>query len=270
MTDLHGKIALITGAGSGIGEATARRLADDGATVVVADFDVVNGQRVADEIGGSFVRTNVAIEAEVEAAVVDTVRRHGRIDVYFGNAGISGPSGPITDFDAAGLDRVLDVNFKGVAYGMKYAARAMKAQGGGGSIISTASVSALQGGLGPHLYSATKAAVLGLTRSVALELAPWDIRVNAVAAGGIVTNLFSNAAGATGEAAAAITSAVEKQLAGGQPLRRAGRPEDIAAAVAYLASAESSFVTGQTLVVDGGLVGTYGGALEVPADAPAR
>jgi NAD(P)-dependent dehydrogenase (short-subunit alcohol dehydrogenase family) len=260
MTNLSGKVAVITGAASGIGEGTARRFAADGATVVVADVDEAAGTRVAAEIGGTFVRCDVTVEADIEAAVAAAVDGHGHLDVYFGNAGISGVDGPITELDADGFDRTIAVNLRGIALGMKHACRAMRAQATGGSVISTSSVAAMQGGFGPHIYTATKAGILGLTRSVALEQARFGIRVNAICPGGTLTNIFANTAGLRGEAAEQLTAAMATILEQAQPIKRTGLPADIAAAAAYLASDDAAFVTAQAIVVDGGLIGTYGGA----------
>jgi NAD(P)-dependent dehydrogenase (short-subunit alcohol dehydrogenase family) len=266
MADLGGKVAVITGAASGIGEGTARRFAADGASVVVADLDEVAGATVAADLGGTFVRCDVAVEADLEAAVAAAVDTYGRLDVFFGNAGMGGVMGPITELDEAGFDRTVGVLLKGVAFGMKHACLAMQAQGTGGSIISTASVAGLQGGLGPHVYSACKAAVIGMTRSVALEQAPFGIRVNAICPGGIVTNIFGQGLGLEGEAAEQLKAFMANALAQGQPVPRAGMPADIAAAAAYLASDDASFVTGQAIVVDGGLTSSKSGFLSGLAD----
>ncbi|MFD3925781.1 glucose 1-dehydrogenase [Streptomyces sp. NPDC058614] len=260
MSRLSGKVAVITGAASGIGAGAARRFAAEGATVVVADVDEAAGKQVADEIGGTFVRCDVSIESDIEALVAAAVDGHGRLDVFYGNAGITGVQGPITEFDAADFDRTVAVNLRSIALGMKHACRAMQTQGTGGSVISTTSVAALQGGLGPHVYSACKAGIVGLTRSVAVEQAPFGIRVNAIAPGGTVTNLFASSEGLEGEAAAHLTAAIAEKLAQGQPIRRAGVPDDIAAAAAYLASDDAAFVTAQVIVVDGGLTGAYSAA----------
>ena len=270
MSRLSGKVAVITGAASGIGAGAARRFAAEGATVVVADVNEAAGKQVADEIGGTFVRCDVSVESDIEALVAAAVDGHGSLDIFYGNAGITGVQGPITEFDVAAFDRTVAVNLRSIALGMKHACRAMQAQGTGGSIISTASVSALQGGLGPHIYSACKACIVGLTRSVALEQAPHRIRVNAIAPGGVTTNLHASGEGLEGEAAAQLTAAIAEKLAHGQPIQRTGVPEDIAAAAAYLASDDAAFVTAQVIIVDGGMIGThFAGDLPDPNEKPA-
>jgi len=269
MAELSGKVAVITGAASGIGEASARRFAADGALVVVADINEAGGTKVAEEIGGTFVRCDVTVESNIEAAVAAAVDSYGRLDVFFGNAGIQGVSGPITELDADGFDRVIATNLRSIALGMKHACRILQAQGTGGSVISTSSVAGLQGGLGPHIYSATKGGIIALTRSVAREQAAFGIRVNAICPGGTVTNAFGTGLGLHGEAAEQLKASMADAFTRLQPIQRAGLPEDVAAAAAYLASDSASFVTAQTIVVDGGLTGTYNGALASSDKAPA-
>jgi NAD(P)-dependent dehydrogenase (short-subunit alcohol dehydrogenase family) len=165
--------------------------------------------------------------------------------------------GPITDLDEEGFDRTVAVLLKGVAFGMKHACRVMQGQGGG-SIISTSSVAGLMGGMGPHIYSACKAGVIGITRSVALEQGPFGIRVNCINPGGIATPIFTRGLGVQDdpEMSELIMQAVSSGVAAGTPLGRIGTPADIAGAAVWLASDDSSYVTGQTIVVDGGLVST--------------
>jgi NAD(P)-dependent dehydrogenase (short-subunit alcohol dehydrogenase family) len=255
MRRLEDRVAVVTGGASGIGEAIAVRLAEEGAHVVVADVDSDNGTRVAAAVGGLFVRCDVAVEADL-ARVADTAStEYGGLHVFVANAGFAGTHGPITELDAAGFDATVAVLLKGVALSMKHACRVMQAQGGG-SIISTSSVAGLMGGMGPHVYSACKAGVIGLTRTVAYEQGPFGIRVNCINPGGIATPIFAKGLGVAGdpEAAGMVLDLVSKGVAASTPLGRVGRPADIAAAAAWLASDDASYVTGQTIVVDGGLI----------------
>jgi NAD(P)-dependent dehydrogenase (short-subunit alcohol dehydrogenase family) len=247
MTD---RVAVITGGASGMGEGTVRRFVDEGARVVIADLQDAKGNTLADTLGGAAVyqRTDVAEERDVRAAVERAVDEFGRLDVMFNNAGIGGAIGPIADTSVEDYDRTMNVLLRGVFLGMKHAAPVMKRQGSG-CIISTASVAGLSGGRGPHIYSAAKAAVINLTRSVAIELAEHNIRVNCICPGGIATPLLAGALGGTEEALALVRD----RLATLQPIPRSGMPDDIANAALWLASDEASFVTGQAIVIDGGL-----------------
>jgi len=254
MGRLEGKVAVITGGASGIGEATVRRFAAEGARVVIADVNAERGQKLAAELGdrGAYARTDVRDEAQVRAAVQAALAAWGRLDCIFNNAGASGVTGGIEAIDAAGFDDTMALLVRGVLFGMKHAAPVMRRQGSG-SIISTASVAGLQGGWGPHVYSAAKAAVVQLTRSIAMELAASGVRVNCICPGAIATPIFGTSLGLSPEAAERGATLVEDLLATVHPLGRAGRPEDIAGAALWLASDESSLVTGQALVVDGGI-----------------
>ena len=250
MARLDGKVAVITGGASGMGEGTVRRFVDEGARVVIADIQDAKGHTLADTLGGAAVyqRVDVADEGEVKAAVKRAVDEFGRLDCMFNNAGFGGAIGPIETTPVEDYDRTMNVLLRGVFLGMKHAAPVMKAQGAG-SIISTASVAGLGGGRGPHIYSAAKAAVINLTRSVALELGESGVRVNCICPGGIATPLLAKGLGGGEDAVEMIRVA----LAGFQSIKRGGLPEDIANAALWLASDESSFVNGHALVVDGGL-----------------
>ena len=248
---LVGKVAVITGGANGIGRDTALRFLDEGARVVIADLNAPNAEavlKVAAEKGhrdaSRFVRADVAEERDVEAMIQCALDAFGRLDCVFSNAGIGGAFGPITETRVEEWDYTLGVLLRSVFLGMKHGARVMKAQGEGGSIISTSSVAGFAAGGGAHCYSAAKAAIINLTRTVAVELAPHRIRVNAIAPGPLLTDLFHK-----GSRAAAERAILEKQ-----PWPDGGRGTDVAGVALFLASADAGFVTGETIVVDGGLL----------------
>jgi len=256
MSRVPGKVALITGGSSGIGEGTVRLFVREGASVVIADILDEQGTRLADELGAraAYVHTDVSREADVQGAVAETVRRFGRLDCIFNNAGFGGVGGRIEAIDIVGFDQTIGVLLRGVLLGMKHAAPVMKRQGGG-SIISTASVAGLTAGFGPHVYSAAKAAVIQLTKTVAMELGEHNIRVNCICPGGIATPIFGKGLGMSAERAEAIVPLMKGLLENMQPIKRSGLPEDIAQAALWLASDDATFVNGHALVVDGGLTG---------------
>ena len=244
-----GKVVAITGAASGLGEATARLMAGEGAHVVLADIQDERGRVLAAEVGGRFVRCDVTSEADVAAVVDSAVAGHGRLDCIFNNAGIIGAHGPIDEIPLDEYEFTMAVLSRSVFLGMKHAARVMKPQRSG-VILSTASIGALQGGLGPHIYGAAKSAVVFLTKNVAAELGAWSIRVNAIAPGKILTPMNAAAIAGSPDAMEEARVAFETRT----PLRgRIGLAEDIAHAALFLASDEAGFVSGHTLVVDGGL-----------------
>jgi len=249
MYDLKGKVAIITGGASGMGRATSLLFAKMGAHVVLADLNVDGGEEVAKLASQSgnkalFQRTDVSNEADVKALVERAVGAFGRLDIMFNNAGIGGAVGPLEQIKVEDWDKTQAVCLRGVFLGMKYAAAPIRAAGGG-SIISTASIAGIDGYPNLHAYSAAKAGVVNLTRSAALEFACDKIRVNCIAPGGISTPILYGFAGTNKDM-------VEAMLAKGQPFPRAGQPEDIANAALFLASDASQFITGQTIVVDGG------------------
>ena len=256
MSRVPGKVALITGGSSGIGEGTVRLFVREGASVVIADILDEQGTRLADELGAraAYVHTDVSREADVQNAVAETVRRFGRLDCIFNNAGFGGVGGRVEAIDIAGFDQTIGVLLRGVLLGMKHAAPVMKRQGSG-SIISTASVAGLQAGFGPHVYSAAKAAVIQLTRTVAMELGEHNIRVNCICPGAIATPIFGKGLGMSAEQAEALVPQMKGILENVQPIKRSGIPDDIAHAVLWLASDDATFVNGHALVVDGGLTG---------------
>jgi len=254
MGRLEGRRAVITGAASGIGEATARLFVSEGAVVVVADVDDDRGKRIADEFGerGRFVHTDVTQENDVEAAVAFAVDTFGGLDCIFNNAGNPGSIAGIEDVDMAMFDRTVAIHLRGVFLGIRAAARVMKPQGHG-SIINTSSVAGLAANYAGHDYSACKAAIAHLTRTTANELGEHGIRVNAICPGGIATSIFARAAGLEGDAAQATVPFMSSALGTMAPIQRAGQPTDIAEAALWLASDASSFVNGQAIAVDGGL-----------------
>jgi 3alpha(or 20beta)-hydroxysteroid dehydrogenase len=234
---LEGKVAVVTGGASGIGEATARRFARAGARVVTGD--VADASAVAKATDGLFVRTDVSRESDVESLLEAAVGAYGRLDVVVNNAGI-GAGSFLATLSEQDLDANLNVNLKGVVWGIKHAAARIA---DGGSIMSTASLAGLIGAPSYGAYVASKAAVIGITRTAALELAPRRIRVNCVCPGTIDTPMARTPEGD-----------VEWRLAGLlHPLGRTGRPEEVAALFHFLASDESAFITGQAIAIDGGL-----------------
>ena len=252
MKRLVGKVAVITGGASGIGEATVRLFVEEGCKVVIADRQDEKGGQLAESLGEAavYAHTDVSLEEDVKAAVETAVSAFGRLDCMFNNAGIGQDFIPLEDVAMADYQRLVAINLGGVFLGMKHAAPVMKRQGNG-SIINTASVAGILAGNGGHIYSATKSAVIGLTKTAATELGESGIRVNCICPGGIITPIFANAAGHPDEAAK-VMAALETSFAALQPIRRAGLPLDIATAALWLAADESSFVNGLSLVVDGG------------------
>ena len=247
---LDGKVAVITGGASGMGRSTALRFLVEGARVVVADLNDATGKEFLEAAAQDgharnvrFVRTDVSEESDVAAMIGCAVSEFGRVDIVFNNAGIGGAFGPLTDLEVEDWDFTFGVLVRGVFLGIKHGARAMKNQGDGGAIINTASVAGLSGGSGPVCYSACKAAVVNLTQAASLELAADRIRVNAICPGGILTPLIHRGS----------PDAVRPRLQALQPWPEVGLGEHIAGAALFLASEDARFVTGEALVVDGGL-----------------
>ena len=252
---LDGKIAIITGATSGIGERSAELFVEEGATVVLAGRRADLGQAIAARLGqnASFVQADVGQEADIKALIEGTAQRFGRIDVLFNNAGHGLPPFRIAETDIATWDTMMAVHVRGVVIAMKYVAPIMQKQRSG-SIITTASVAGYRAGGSSHAYSTAKAAVLHLTRSVAAELGEDGIRVNSISPGAIVTGIFGKGIGLDAGVADRELATLEARFAKAQPIPRAGVPDDIARAAVFLASDRASFVNGADIVVDGGAI----------------
>jgi NAD(P)-dependent dehydrogenase (short-subunit alcohol dehydrogenase family) len=245
-----GKVGVVTGAASGLGEATARLMVAEGGKVVVADLLDERGKEVASSLGANavFVHCDVTNEQDVAGAIDAATATFGRIDGVFANAGIVGAAGPIADTPMEHYDRTMAVLLRGVFMTVKHAARALIEQGQGGAIVCTSSVAGVQGGLGPHVYTVAKTGVIGLARAAASELAQHGIRVNSVAPGSIPTGMTAHVM--TGDPDAVDKAA--ELMAKTSPLGRAPHANDIAEAVLYLMSDGGSYVNGQCLVVDAG------------------
>lgn len=240
---LSGLVTIVTGAASGLGAATARRFAAEGAHVVLSDFNAEAGARLADQLGASFCRADVTSEADIAALVDFAVARHGALDCMINNAGQLGAVGGIARIAEADWTRTIAILLDSVFFGMKHAARAMEG-GRGGCILSTASVGGIAP-LAPHAYTAAKFGVVGLTQSVASELAGQQIRVNAVAPGKVPTAMTTGYFGGLDE--------MRKAAAASNPLGTVAEADEIAGAFAYLASPDGRNITGQVLTVDAGI-----------------
>jgi NAD(P)-dependent dehydrogenase (short-subunit alcohol dehydrogenase family) len=254
---LDGKIAIVTGGTSGIGAATAELFAAEGARVVISGRRQAEGEALAEKIGARFVRADVSVEADVEALVADTLATYGRLDVLVNSAGDPGPGGSIADVDFERFRQTLDVHLGGALLTMKHASRPMLEQGFG-SIITVTSIAGTRAGWTGLGYAAAKAAAIHLTRSAAVELGLRGIRVNSVSPGPILTGIFGKGVGLDQAAADAQAELLEPVFLGvlenHQPIRRVGRPLDVARAALWLASDDSAMVTGQDVAVDGGIL----------------
>jgi len=238
---------VVTGAASGIGAATARRFTEEGALLVLGDLDEAGGKNVAREFGAAFVATDVTDEAQVQALLAEAVERHGRLDIVYNNAGILVP-GTLPDLTPEQWHQVIDVDLNSVFYGCRAAIPHLRASGGG-AIINMASVSGIAGDSAMPAYNAAKAGVLNFTRAIAMEHADENIRINAVCPGVIDTPMS-----AVVKSVPSLMEAYFQNI----PMARFGRPEEIAAVVAFLASDDASYVTGAALVADGGLTAGTG------------
>ena len=262
---LEGKVAVITGAASGIGAATAKTYVDHGARVVLGDIQDEAGEGMAAALGGAsraiFRHCNVTSEAEVEALVEAAIAEFGQIDIMFNCAGIVGALGPMSTTPAEEWKLTIDIMINGVFYGMKHASRYMK-EAGSGSIISMSSTAGVMGGLGPHAYAAAKHAVVGMTKNLAAEVGGYGVRVNCIAPAGMATPMVADVM--TGDHQNLEETIAT--LAALSPLKdRAGLAQDVANAALWLASDESGYTSGLTLTVDAGA--TTGSTAEPPAFA---
>ena len=251
---LEGKVAVITGAASGIGRGTADLFVAEGARVVAADIQDDKGARLAEDHKGKavYVHCDVTKEADIAAAIAAAREKFGRLDCLFNNAGAGGARETSDGVTAEGFDGIMHLHVRAAMFGLKYAVPIMKAQGGG-SIISTASVAGLRTGYGPFLYSVAKAAIIHMTHFAATELGPFNIRVNCLCPGLIATSIFGAGLGLPRQLADSAVGAIADGSKNAQFIPRGGLPKDIAEAALYLASDGASFVTGHALVVDGGL-----------------
>ncbi|BCB89426.1 SDR family NAD(P)-dependent oxidoreductase [Phytohabitans suffuscus] len=248
MRGLSGKVAVVTGAAGGIGAATARRLAAEGAHVVAADTDEAGAKAVAESLAtpGAWVRADVSHEDGVTSYMDTAVEWFGRVDLHHLNAGIAGSLAPLPELTLAEFNQVMAVNVRGVFLGVRAAFRQFAAQGSAGSVVITGSIGSLRGSADLLAYQTSKHAVLGILHGAAVYGGPLGVRVNAVAPGIVPTDLFA----ATPDAVGGKDDMVRR--ASSTPLRRAGTGDDIAAAVAFLLSDEAAYMTGEVVSIDGG------------------
>ena len=242
---IDGKTAIITGAGSGIGKATAELFAKEGANVVISDINEIHGNNVADSINNSggkafFFKANSSLPEDNEALVKETINRFGSLDIAVNNAGIGGPLALTAEYPVDGWQKVIDINLSGVFYGMRYQIPAMLEKGG--SIINVSSILGMVATKLSPAYTAAKHGLIGLTKAAALEYADKKIRINSIGPGYINTPLVINT----------LDEASRQTLAGMHPIGRLGEPEEVAELLLWLGSSRSSFVTGSYYPIDGG------------------
>ncbi len=248
MGKLEGKVAIVTGGASGIGDGFVKLFVEEGAKVVIADIDLDRGNALADKLGDSaiFQKTDVTSEMEVKSLVDRAVSEFGKLNIMCNNAGSFGARGSILETELKDFEFTFALLVRSVFLGVKHAGNVMKKQNSG-VIVNTCSISATTPGYGPHVYQAAKAAVLQFTKTVALELAEYGIRINCVSPGGVYTPLIGNALDLDENQLEEITSVVSDSL----PMGRVGMPLDIAQAAVFLCSDAASYITSQNLIVDG-------------------
>jgi NAD(P)-dependent dehydrogenase (short-subunit alcohol dehydrogenase family) len=263
--ELKDTVAVVTGGANGIGRAVAEAFVRSGAAVVVGDIDSHRGAELAATCPESiaFHHTDVTREADIEALVAAAVDTFGRIDIMVNNAGALGEQGRLLQVDADAFDRTSDLLLRSVLLGHKHAGRHMKSQGTGGSIVSMSSIATTLAGIGSVSYSAAKAGIEQIARAAARELGRYAIRSNVIAPGIVMTPIFAQATGLAPEQHGEFLDRLATRLSAVHPLGRIGTPRDIADAAVFLASDRSGFITGQSLVVDGGLTSSWGHDLAV-------
>ena len=262
---LQNKVAVITGGASGIGRGIARLFVEEGARVVIADIQEEKGMKLVEELGSSnatFVKTDVTKEQEIENCINAAVENFGGLHCMVNNAGAGGYPGPIEEMTEEAYHRDVNLLLYSVYMGMKHATPHLK-KAGGGSIVNLTSIAGVRAEPAALVYSGAKAGVMGATRAAALQLAEFNIRVNAIAPGAIVSSLFKDFMSDFDEDDPATYEQAKQLFSQLQPLKRAGEPRDIAEAALYLASDGASFMTGQTLVVDGGATVGVGGQVSI-------
>jgi NAD(P)-dependent dehydrogenase (short-subunit alcohol dehydrogenase family) len=254
MEILKGKVAVVTGAGSGIGYIIVKRYIEEGAKVVASDISE-SVHRLKDEFGESVLPTvtDVTKEDDIVSMIKQGVDHFGKIDIMCNNAGSTGDSSAITDISKDGFDNTFALDTRSVLYGHKHAARQFREQGTGGSIITIASVAALQGGWSSVSYTTAKHAVVGIIRHAAKELGAYGVRSNGIAPGVIMTPLIAKAFGVPQERAGELNQFIDEHLGSKQALGRYGKPKDIANVAVFLASDLASYVNGTVIPVDGGI-----------------
>jgi NAD(P)-dependent dehydrogenase (short-subunit alcohol dehydrogenase family) len=251
---LDGKVAVVTGGTSGIGKRIVERFVEEGAVVIFSGRRAAEGANVASLTGATFVNADVAVEADAERTIKVATDAHGRLDVLVNNAGGPAPAGRLENLSLVSFDQVMAVHVRGTLAHIKHAASKLRAQGSG-SIVNIGSVAGHRAGYSSSLlYGVAKAAVIHLTRCAAMELGEDCVRVNSISPGGIATGIFAKGMGVEAAEADATAERIKDALSKLQAIPRAGLPDDIANAAIYLASDESTFVNGEDVVIDGGLI----------------